>query len=162
MQRTRPRRLRQLALAPCPTRSPGGIRQRYDDVLELAFAHFPRCRLPGAATGAWTNAERDAWNPATRLRRHEDQTLRLLVDTRVPFTNNEAERSVRMCKLSARSPETSAAPLTPRRSSRAELPANRGQAWPPGLGAAHPSLDPTRCLATQRGGSGHGLSSYLE
>jgi hypothetical protein len=122
MQRTLPRRLRQLALAPCPTRSPGGIRQRYDDRLELAFAHFPRCRLPGAATGAWTNAERDAWNPATRLRRHEDQTLRLLVDTRVPFTNNEAERSVRMCKLSARSPEASAAPLTPRRSSRAELP----------------------------------------
>src|SRR5258708_5187192 len=101
MQRTLPRRLRQLALAPCPTRSPGGIRQRYDDMLELAFAHFPRCRLPGAATGAWTNAERDAWTPATRLRRHEDQTLRLLVDTRVPFTNNEAERSVRMCKLSA-------------------------------------------------------------
>jgi transposase len=25
--------------------------------------------------------------------------LRLLVDTRVPFTNNEAERSFRMCKL---------------------------------------------------------------
>ena len=36
---------------------------------------------------------------AIRMRRHKDQVLRLLEDTRVPSDNNEAERSVRMCKL---------------------------------------------------------------
>ena len=50
-------------------------------------------------TGGWTNAEREAWNLASRMRRHEDQVLRLLEDTRVPADNNTAERSFRFVKL---------------------------------------------------------------
>lgn len=76
------------------------IAKRYNEILDQAFAWLPAGGPPRRKhRGGWTNAEREAWNLATRLRRHEDQVLRLLVDTRVPFTNNEAERSFRMCKL---------------------------------------------------------------
>ena len=50
------------------------------------FAAEPIRRVPQSAT-------------ATRMRRHEDQVLRLLGDTRIPFTNNTGEGSFRMVKL---------------------------------------------------------------
>lgn len=40
-----------------------------------------------------------AANLVTRLDRHRDDVLRFLLDLRVPFTNNQAEREVRMTKL---------------------------------------------------------------
>ena len=36
---------------------------------------------------------------ALRLREHKEGTLRFLADPDVPFTNNEAERDLRMMKL---------------------------------------------------------------
>jgi hypothetical protein len=76
------------------------IRKRYNEILDQAFVWLPPGGPPRRKhTGGWTNAEREASNLATRLRSHEDQVLRLLTDTRIPFTNNEAERSFRMCKL---------------------------------------------------------------
>ena len=76
------------------------IAKRYNEILDQAFAWLPAGGPPRRKhTGGWTNAQREAWNLATRLRRHEHQVLRLLADTRIPFTNNEAERSFRMCKL---------------------------------------------------------------
>ena len=50
-------------------------------------------------TGGWSDAQRKAWNLATRLREDTSQVLRLLDDTRVPFTNNAAEKALRMVKL---------------------------------------------------------------
>lgn len=76
------------------------IAQRYDEILTQAFAWLPAGDKPRRKhTGGWTNAEREAWNLATRLRRHKEQVLRILIDTRLPFTNNTGERSFRMCKL---------------------------------------------------------------
>ena len=76
------------------------IRSRYRTALNHAFAGLPPGPPPSRRhTGGWSPAEREAWNLAARMKRHEDQVLRLLDDTRVPFTNNEAERSVRMAKL---------------------------------------------------------------
>jgi len=76
------------------------IAKRYDEILEQGLIRLPGdVPPPRKHTGGWTNAEREAWNLATRMRRHKDQVLRLLEDTRVPSDNNEAERSVRMCKL---------------------------------------------------------------
>ncbi|MGH9194924.1 MAG: IS66 family transposase [Acidimicrobiia bacterium] len=54
---------------------------------------------PHPSRGGWSVAERDSWNLAARMHRHEDQVLRLLDDTRVPFTNNAAERPLRPVKL---------------------------------------------------------------
>ena len=73
------------------------IRERYREILTQALAWLPGdVPPPRKHTGGWTNAERDAWNLATRMRRHEDQVLRLLGDTRIPFTNNTGEGSFRM------------------------------------------------------------------
>ena len=38
-------------------------------------------------------------NLALRLRKHKEGCLRFLTDPRTPFTNNEAERDLRMAKL---------------------------------------------------------------
>jgi transposase len=76
------------------------IRARYRTALNHAFVSLPPGPPPRLRhTGGWSHAEREAWNLAARMKRHEDQVLRLLGDTRVPFTNNEAERSLRMAKL---------------------------------------------------------------
>jgi hypothetical protein len=76
------------------------IRERYGEILTQALVRLPGDVPPqNKHTGGWTNAEREAWNLATRMRRHEDQVLQLLEDTRVPADNNEAERSFRMCKI---------------------------------------------------------------
>jgi len=76
------------------------LRVRYRHSLLAAFAALPPGRPPPRQhRGGWSNQQREAWNLATRLRACEEQVLRLLVDTRVRFDNNEAERSLRMAKL---------------------------------------------------------------
>src|SRR5207237_7385399 len=76
------------------------IAKRYDEILEQGLTRLPGdVPPPRKHTGGWTNAEREAWNLATRMRRHKDQVLRLLEDTRVPPDNNEPEGSGGMCKL---------------------------------------------------------------
>jgi transposase len=76
------------------------IRCRYGRALRLAFSLLPDGPPPPRRhTGGWSDAQRKAWNLALRLSDEQDQILRLLDDTRVPFDNNEAERSLRMVKL---------------------------------------------------------------
>lgn len=76
------------------------IHRRYHKSLDLAFTLLPAGVPPRRRhTGGWTDAQRKAWNLATRMRNDADQILRLLDDTRVPFDNNQAERSLRMVKL---------------------------------------------------------------
>ncbi|MGH3118373.1 MAG: IS66 family transposase [Gaiellales bacterium] len=76
------------------------IRHRYRTALTHAFAGLPPGPPPPRKhRGGWSVAERDSWNLAARMHRHEDQVLRLLDDTRVPFTNNAAERPLRPVKL---------------------------------------------------------------
>lgn len=78
----------------------GPLRQRYHAALDQAFAGLPPGPPPRRKhTGGWFIVQREAWNLATRMRNGADQVLRLLEDTRVPFDNNEAERSLRMAKL---------------------------------------------------------------
>jgi transposase len=76
------------------------IRRRYHKALDLAFTLLPEGPPPRRChTGGWSDAERKAWNLASRMCNDVDQILRLLDDTRVPLTNNTAERSLRMVKL---------------------------------------------------------------
>ncbi|MGH7733297.1 MAG: IS66 family transposase, partial [Gemmatimonadales bacterium] len=78
----------------------GPIRHRYGHTLLFALAGLPHGPPPRRRhRDGWSNIEREAWNLATRMGAAQDQVLRLLVDTRVPFDNNEAERSLRMAKL---------------------------------------------------------------
>ncbi len=91
------------ALAGLPAVEPAlaaDIRSRYHAALGTAFGLLPPGPKPRLRhTGGWSDAQRKAWNLATRMREDADQVLRLLDDTRVPFTNNRAEQSLRMVKL---------------------------------------------------------------
>ena len=85
---------------PLTQRSSGRVRRRYRSAMNLAFSLLPEGPPPPRRhSGGWSDARRKAWNLAIRFRDEQDQVLRLLDDTRVPFDNNEAERSLRMVKL---------------------------------------------------------------
>jgi transposase len=76
------------------------LRDHYHSVLDEAFALLPEGPKPRRrGEGGWSEAQRKAWNLVTRMRTQADQILRTLDDTRVPFDNNAAERSLRMVKL---------------------------------------------------------------
>lgn len=76
------------------------IRASYHAALGSVFELLPPGPKPRRRhTGGWSDAQRKAWNLATRMRDRSGEVLRLLDDTRVPFDNNEAERTLRMVKL---------------------------------------------------------------
>lgn len=86
-----------LRVAPAKAKA---LRGRYHRVLDDAFALLPEGPKPHRrGQGGWSDAQRKAWNLATRMRVQDDQILRTLDNTAVPFSNNTAERSLRMVKL---------------------------------------------------------------
>ncbi len=71
--------------------------QRYRQILETAAATYPTPqRLPGQR-GRLKQAK--SKNLLDRLLYYEKETLRFMSDFRVPFTNNQAERDLRMVKV---------------------------------------------------------------
>lgn len=77
------------------------INSRYDEILENAFAGLPTGQPPRRRSdgGGWSESQRQAWNLASRMRSHKPDVLRFLTDTRIPFTNNDSERALRMVKI---------------------------------------------------------------
>ena len=88
-------------LAAVPRLTQCHLRLRYHQALDDAFAALPAGGPPRRVHWGrgWAPALREAWNLATRMRRDTDEILRVLDDTGLPFTNNGAERSLRMAKL---------------------------------------------------------------
>ena len=83
-----------------PAKIAVSIRADYNQAVNAAFALCPTGPLPRRrGTNGWLTWQRDTYNLASRLRNEQDQILRCLVDTRVPFTNNLAERALRMVKI---------------------------------------------------------------
>lgn len=81
-------------------RRAAGIRRAYHACLDQAFNLLPSGPPPRRRhQGGWSIYQRQAWNLATRMRDADADVLRLLDDTRIPFDNNTAERSLRMVKL---------------------------------------------------------------
>jgi transposase len=74
---------------------------RYDRILAQGFAFHES--LPPLGTGVPTRRgrlrRRTGHNLLLRLRTHKEDTLRFLSDLSVPFTNNQAERDLRMMKV---------------------------------------------------------------
>ena len=95
------REARHAGLHAVPAKTAGPIRARYHATIADAFKICPSGPPPlKKRSGAWGGQrDRDAWNLATRFRVEADQILRLLDNTAVPATNNDAERSLRMCKI---------------------------------------------------------------
>jgi transposase len=74
---------------------------RYDRILAQGFA-FHESQPPlgaGLPTRRGRIRRRTGHNLLLRLRAHKEDTLRFLHDPTVPFTNNQAERDLRMMKV---------------------------------------------------------------
>lgn len=77
------------------------VGRRYDRIIAQALAfHEAQPALSRPKPGKrGRKKRRTGHNLALRLREHKEGTLRFLADPDVPFTNNEAERDLRMMKL---------------------------------------------------------------
>lgn len=77
------------------------VGRRYDKIIAAALAfHEAQPALSRPKPGKrGRKKRRTGHNLALRLREHKEGTLRFLADPDVPFTNNEAERDLRMMKL---------------------------------------------------------------
>ena len=76
------------------------LRRRYRYALDVAFETLPAGPPPRRRNNpGWQGHQRDSWNLAVRLRDDHADMLRFLTDTRIPFSNNAAERPLRPAKL---------------------------------------------------------------
>jgi transposase len=80
-------------LAVLPAAKLKALRRRYSMILARAWAANPD---PGRKR---TKLEREAYNLLRRLESQRDELCRSWTDLKIPFDNNEAERSLRMLKL---------------------------------------------------------------
>jgi hypothetical protein len=72
---------------------------KYQDVLRQGFAENPILSPPGPRRRRGRPKHSKAQNLLLRLRQHEPSVLAFLHDSSVPFTNNQAERDLRMIKV---------------------------------------------------------------
>ena len=73
------------------------ISDTYDQILTLAIKYHDS--LPPLPQKGKRQKRRKGHNLALRFIKHKDANLLFLKDKRVPFTNNLAERDLRMCKV---------------------------------------------------------------
>jgi transposase len=93
-------RCRELGWAAVPANTERRLRRRYRAAVAAAFESLPPGPMPRRKnTGGFAPHQRDTWNLAVRLRDDEPDILRFLTDTRIGFTNNDAERPLRPAKL---------------------------------------------------------------
>ena len=74
------------------------ISRAWARILDHAIA-FHEAQPPLRTGKRGRKKRRIGHNLALRLRKHKEGCLRFLIDPRTPFTNNEAERDLRMAKL---------------------------------------------------------------
>ena len=72
--------------------------KRYKDIIKLANKEVPYI-MPVEGSGKKKVAQSKERNLLDRLDKYEDQVLLFMRDKRVPFTNNQAERDIRMIKV---------------------------------------------------------------
>ncbi|KAM3114682.1 IS66 family transposase [Phormidesmis sp. 146-33] len=78
-----------------------GFEQRYQTLIDAGLESnpLPDPSPPDAPKSRGRPKQSPARNLLNRLQQHQDQVLAFMVDFRVPFDNNQAERDLRMMKL---------------------------------------------------------------
>ena len=79
------------------TRRVGRIVRDYSTILDQALKRNPQAERQDKRRGRVKQSL--AFNLINRMREHADSVLRFVTDLRVPFTNNLAERAIRMPKV---------------------------------------------------------------
>jgi len=77
-----------------PKKVLAGYLERYDNLVAWAFVVNPEQLRPKA-----TKLDRESFNLATAFRTHKAEITRFASDLRVSFSNNQAERDLRMVKI---------------------------------------------------------------
>jgi transposase len=72
--------------------------QLYDSIVEEGIHYHEQLPVFSLKKSRGRTARRTGHNLALRLKQHRDEVLRFLNDPLVPFTNNQAERDIRMMK----------------------------------------------------------------
>lgn len=76
------------------------IRRVYDEILENGLLEHPEVKAPpGAKKRRGKRKQSKSKNFLDRLQNYADYALAFCFDFRVPFTNNQSERDIRMMKL---------------------------------------------------------------
>lgn len=70
----------------------------YDRIINEGMIYHENLPVFSAKKGRGRTARRTGHNLLLRLKNHRDDVLRFLTDPQVPFTNNQAERDLRMMK----------------------------------------------------------------
>jgi transposase len=70
----------------------------YDRIVQEGFAYHEQLPVFSVKKGRGRTARRPGHNLLLRLRNYREDVLRFLIDPNVPFTNNQAERDIRMMK----------------------------------------------------------------
>lgn len=76
-------------------------RRKYEALLELGLAHNPPALRPGGQVRGRTKQSK-TYNLLTRLKERQDDVLRFMTEPLAEFTNNQAERDLRMNKVRAK------------------------------------------------------------
>lgn len=90
--------VRQSQESPLTPHQQGAFRRQYRQILEDAESECPELKQKGVPTLRRLKQSK-ARNLLTRLRDFEEETLRFLTCSDIPFTNNQSERDIRMTKV---------------------------------------------------------------
>jgi transposase len=75
------------------------LEKRFNDIITIGIEENPPYLNPEKKGKRGKNPKTKARNLLDRFIEHKEEILRFLIDLRVPFENNQAERDIRMMKL---------------------------------------------------------------
>ncbi len=80
--------------------------ERHSQIIETGMEENPSMRLSEPIVKRWRKKRSKAKNLLDRCQKYRDEIVSLMNDFTIPFSNNQAERDIRMVKLQQKIPGT--------------------------------------------------------